>query len=111
LSWTSTGASATRCNFIRIAAALEHAGSLEARSRELIGVKLVHFAPNRGVLRALLRNGADASTCFRPSVRKQRRPVTSTSLGLAAFFLIAACRFHTTSNRTCRPCFGSSRWA
>jgi hypothetical protein len=23
---------------------------------------------------------------------------------LAAFFLIAPCRFHTTSNRTCRPC-------
>jgi hypothetical protein len=38
----------------RIAAALEHVGSLEARSRELIRVKLVHFAPNRGVLRALL---------------------------------------------------------
>jgi hypothetical protein len=27
--------------------------------RQLIQVKLVHFAPNRGVLRALLRNGAD----------------------------------------------------
>ena len=43
----------------KIEAALEHAGSLEARLRELIRVKLVHFAPNRGVLRALLRNGAD----------------------------------------------------
>ena len=29
------------------------------RLRELIRVKLAHFAPNRGVLRALLRNGAD----------------------------------------------------
>ena len=61
----------------RIAAALEHVSSLEARSRELIRVKLVHFAPNRGVLRALLRNGADARTCFRPSVRKQRRSVSN----------------------------------
>jgi AcrR family transcriptional regulator len=43
----------------KIEAALEHASCLEARLRELIRVKLVHFAPNRGVLRALLRNGAD----------------------------------------------------
>jgi len=43
----------------RIAAALAQARGLEARLRELIGVKLVHFAPNRSVLRALLRNGAD----------------------------------------------------
>ena len=43
----------------KIEAALEHANTLEARLRELIQVKLVHFAPNRGVLRALLRNGAD----------------------------------------------------
>ena len=35
------------------------ATGLEARLRELIRVKLAHFAPNRGVLRALLRNGAD----------------------------------------------------
>jgi AcrR family transcriptional regulator len=42
-----------------IAAALEHTHGLEARLRELIRVKLAHFAPNRGVLRALLRNGAD----------------------------------------------------
>jgi AcrR family transcriptional regulator len=32
---------------------------LEARLRALIGVKLAYFAPNRGVLRALLRSGAD----------------------------------------------------
>lgn len=43
----------------KIEAALEHANNLERRLRELIRVKFVHFAPNRGVLRALLRNGAD----------------------------------------------------
>lgn len=43
----------------KIEAALDNAKGLEARLRELIRVKLVHFAPNRGVLRALLRNGAD----------------------------------------------------
>lgn len=43
----------------QIEAALLHAVGLEARLRELIRVKLVHFAPNRSVLRALLRNGAD----------------------------------------------------
>lgn len=39
--------------------ALERTKGLEGRLRELIRVKLVHFSPNRGVLRALLRNGAD----------------------------------------------------
>lgn len=43
----------------QIEAALERVGGLEGRLRELIRVKLIHFAPNRGVLRALLRNGAD----------------------------------------------------
>jgi AcrR family transcriptional regulator len=43
----------------KIEAAMEHVRGLEARLRELIRVKLIHFAPNRGVLRALLRNGAD----------------------------------------------------
>jgi AcrR family transcriptional regulator len=43
----------------KIETALEHETSLEGRLRELIRVKLAHFAPNRGVLRALLRNGAD----------------------------------------------------
>jgi AcrR family transcriptional regulator len=42
-----------------IAVALESATGLENRLRELIRVKLAHFAPHRGVLRALLRNGAD----------------------------------------------------
>lgn len=43
----------------KIEAALDGVKGLEARLRELIRVKLEHFAPNRGVLRALLRNGAD----------------------------------------------------
>lgn len=43
----------------KIEAALLHAAGLESRLRELIQVKLAHFAPNRAVLRALLRNGAD----------------------------------------------------
>jgi AcrR family transcriptional regulator len=43
----------------KIEAALDDARSLEARLRELIRVKFIYFAPNRSVLRALLRNGAD----------------------------------------------------
>jgi AcrR family transcriptional regulator len=43
----------------KIEAALIDVRGLEGRLRELIRVKLVHFAPNRGVLRALLKNGAD----------------------------------------------------
>jgi AcrR family transcriptional regulator len=42
-----------------IDAALEGVTGLEARLRELILVKLLYFAPNRDVLRSLLRNGAD----------------------------------------------------
>jgi AcrR family transcriptional regulator len=42
-----------------IEAALEHVGGLEARLYALIRVKLDYFVPNRAVLRALLRNGAD----------------------------------------------------
>ena len=43
----------------KLEAALQDAKGLEIRLRALIQVKLEHFAPNRGVLRALLRNGAD----------------------------------------------------
>ncbi len=43
----------------KLEAALASAKGLEARLRELIRVKLDHFTPNRAVLRALLRNGAD----------------------------------------------------
>lgn len=42
-----------------IEAALKNTAGLEKRLRELIGVKFTHFAPNRAVLRALQRNGAD----------------------------------------------------
>ncbi len=42
-----------------IETALEETNGLESRLRRLLEVKLAHFAPNRGVLRALLRNGAD----------------------------------------------------
>ena len=40
-------------------AALEGAKGLEERLREVIRAKLAYFEPNRAVLRALLRNGAD----------------------------------------------------
>ena len=43
----------------KIEAAVVHTSGLESRLRESIRAKLAHFAPNRGVLRALLRNGAD----------------------------------------------------
>jgi AcrR family transcriptional regulator len=59
----------------KIAAALEQASGLEARLAELIRVKLAHFAPNRGVLRALLRNGADPRhplSPFSPQTRQIR---------------------------------------
>jgi AcrR family transcriptional regulator len=59
----------------RIEAALEKATGLETRLRELIRVKLVYFAPNRGVLRALLRNGADPKhplSPFSPETREIR---------------------------------------
>ncbi len=39
--------------------AIEDVRGLEAGLSQLIRVKLSHFAPTRGVLRALLRNGAD----------------------------------------------------
>jgi AcrR family transcriptional regulator len=50
----------------KLEAAMEQARGLEARLRELIRVKLAHFAPNRGVLRALLRNGADPAYPLSP---------------------------------------------
>jgi len=49
-----------------IEAALKHARGLETRLRELIRVKLLHFAPNRIVLRALLKNGADPNHPLSP---------------------------------------------
>src|SRR5579863_4856355 len=50
----------------KIDVALKNVDGLEDRLRELIRVKLVHFAPNRGVLRALLKNGADPSHPLSP---------------------------------------------
>ena len=43
----------------KIEAALDGVAGLEQRIHQLIRVKWNHFAPHRGVLRALLRNGAD----------------------------------------------------
>jgi AcrR family transcriptional regulator len=59
----------------KIGAVLRDASGLEQRLRELIRVKLIHFAPNRGVLRALLRNGADPKhslSPFSPETREIR---------------------------------------
>lgn len=50
----------------KIEAALEQTKGLENRLRELIRIKLVHFAPNRGVLRTLLRSGADPKSPLSP---------------------------------------------
>jgi AcrR family transcriptional regulator len=46
--------------------ALAGAAGFEDRLRSLIRVKLAHFAPNRGVLRALLRSGADPAHPLSP---------------------------------------------
>jgi AcrR family transcriptional regulator len=59
----------------KIEAALKDAKGLETRLCELIRVKFVYFAPNRGVLRALLRNGADPNhplSPFSPETREIR---------------------------------------
>jgi hypothetical protein len=49
---------------IRIA--LERVNNFEEGLRELIRVKLTHFGPNRDILRALLRNGADPTHPLSP---------------------------------------------
>ncbi|HVP45344.1 MAG TPA: hypothetical protein VMT32_02130 [Bryobacteraceae bacterium] len=41
----------------KIERALKNPTGLERRLRKLIRVKFIHFAPNRSVLRTLLRNG------------------------------------------------------
>jgi AcrR family transcriptional regulator len=56
----------------KIEAALDDVTGLEARLRELVQVKLAHFAPNRGVLRALLRNGADPQHPLSPFSRQTK---------------------------------------
>jgi AcrR family transcriptional regulator len=50
----------------KIESALHEMSGFEARLRALIGVKLDYFASNRGVLRALLRNGADPKHSLSP---------------------------------------------
>jgi AcrR family transcriptional regulator len=50
----------------QIEAVLQRSNGIEARLRALIQVKLEYFAPNRGVLRALLRNGADPAHPLSP---------------------------------------------
>lgn len=50
----------------KLEAALEQARGLEKRLYALTRVKWDHFAPHRGVLRALLRNGADPSYPLSP---------------------------------------------
>jgi AcrR family transcriptional regulator len=50
----------------KIEQALGGTSKLQDRLRNLIAVKLAHFAPHRGVLRALLRNGADPAHPLSP---------------------------------------------
>lgn len=47
-------------------AVAKSAGNLEDRLKALIHVKLEYFAPHRGVLRALLKNGADPAHPLSP---------------------------------------------
>ena len=49
-----------------IEAAVLGAKGLEGRLRELIRAKFAQFAPDRGILRALLRNGADPNSPISP---------------------------------------------
>jgi AcrR family transcriptional regulator len=44
----------------------------EERLRDLISVKLAHFAPNRSVLRTLLRSGADPASALSPFSRRTK---------------------------------------
>lgn len=69
-----TRASLEMQSAIEMAVAVER--SLEGRLRELIRVKLMHFGPNRVVLRALLRNGADPTyplSPFSPQTQEIRK--------------------------------------
>ena len=50
----------------KIEEAVGGASKLQDRLRNLIAVKLAHFAPHRNVLRALLRNGADPAHPLSP---------------------------------------------
>jgi AcrR family transcriptional regulator len=63
----------------KIETALEGATGLDARLRRLIQVKIAHFAPNRGVLRSLLRNGADPDYALSP-FSAQTREIRDTDI-------------------------------
>ena len=54
----------------KLEAALVNVKRLEERLRAVIQVKLDHFAPNRGILRTLLRNGADPRHPLSPFSRQ-----------------------------------------
>src|ERR1700735_915445 len=59
----------------KIEAALSKARGLEDRLREMMRVQLIHCEPNRGVLRVLLKNGADPKhplSPFSPETREIR---------------------------------------
>jgi AcrR family transcriptional regulator len=50
----------------KVRPAIEESDGFEDGLRRLISVKLAHFGPNREVLRALLRNGADPKSPLSP---------------------------------------------
>ena len=96
----------------KIEAALEKAHGLEDRLRELIRVKLIHFAPNRGVLRALLRERRrPEASSFAVQPGDQGDSRHRHRLVPAAFWPIAAPGFRATWSRSFPACCGSSRWA
>lgn len=64
----------------KIRKVLESPGGLEARMRALIGVKLEHFGPNRGVLRGTLKNGADPKHPVSP-FSKQTKALREMEIG------------------------------
>lgn len=64
----------------RIEEALRGVSGLDKRLRELIRVKLTHFGPNRSVLRALLRNGADPRHILSP-FSTETKEIRDTDIG------------------------------
>jgi AcrR family transcriptional regulator len=64
---------------------VESVESLDAGLHELIGIKLTHFAPNRDILRALLRSGADPKNPLSP-FSPETRPIRD--LDIAWFELV-----------------------
>ena len=64
----------------KIAAALDNATGLEQRLHQVIRAKWDHFAPHRGVLRALLRNGADPGYPLSP-FSSQTREIREIDIG------------------------------